>query len=51
VVNAVGEGRAFEVAENEAVLLAADGGEVPVPYGPKAALAAVLWDQVAARLS
>jgi phosphopantothenoylcysteine decarboxylase/phosphopantothenate--cysteine ligase len=51
VVNTVGEGRAFEVTENEAVLLAADGGEVAVPYGPKAGLAAVVWDQVAARLS
>jgi phosphopantothenoylcysteine decarboxylase / phosphopantothenate---cysteine ligase len=51
VVNAVGEGRAFEVADNEAVLLAADGGEVVVPYGPKSALAAVLCDQLAVRLT
>jgi phosphopantothenoylcysteine decarboxylase/phosphopantothenate--cysteine ligase len=51
VVNAVGEGRAFEVADNEAVVLAADGGEVAVPFGPKAALAAVLCDQLAARLT
>jgi phosphopantothenoylcysteine decarboxylase/phosphopantothenate--cysteine ligase len=51
VVNAVGAGRAFEVADNEAVLLAADGGEVVVPYGPKAALAAVLCDQLAVRLT
>jgi phosphopantothenoylcysteine decarboxylase / phosphopantothenate---cysteine ligase len=51
VVNAVGDGRAFEVTDNEAVVLAADGGEVPVPYGPKAALAAAVWDQVAARLA
>jgi len=51
VVNAVGEGRAFETADNEAVVLAADGGEVPVPRGPKAALAAAVWDQVAARLT
>jgi phosphopantothenoylcysteine decarboxylase/phosphopantothenate--cysteine ligase len=47
VVNAVGEGRAFEVADNEAVVLAADGTEVAVPFGPKAALAAVVFDQVA----
>jgi phosphopantothenoylcysteine decarboxylase/phosphopantothenate--cysteine ligase len=51
VVNAVGAGRAFEVAENEAVVLAADGGEVAVPYGPKVGLAATLCDQVAARLT
>ncbi len=50
VVNAVGRGRAFEVADNAAVVLAADGAEVEVPYGPKAALASVVWDLVAARL-
>ncbi len=47
VVNAVGEGRAFEVPDNEAVVLSADGTEVAVPLGPKAALAAVLFDLVA----
>jgi phosphopantothenoylcysteine decarboxylase/phosphopantothenate--cysteine ligase len=50
VVNAVGRNRAFEVADNAAVVLAADGAEVEVPYGPKAALASVVWDLVAARL-
>ena len=50
VVNHVGAGRAFEVAENAAVVLAADGTEVDVPHGPKAALAAAIWDLVAARL-
>jgi phosphopantothenoylcysteine decarboxylase/phosphopantothenate--cysteine ligase len=50
VVNHVGEGRAFEVAENAGVVLAADGTEVEVPHGPKAALAATVWDVVAARL-
>jgi phosphopantothenoylcysteine decarboxylase/phosphopantothenate--cysteine ligase len=50
VVNPVGDGRAFEVADNEAVVLAADGGEVVVPFGPKVALAAVLCDQLARRL-
>jgi phosphopantothenoylcysteine decarboxylase/phosphopantothenate--cysteine ligase len=50
VVNRVGEGRAFEVADNAAVVLAADGTEVDVPRGPKAALAAAVWDLVAARL-
>jgi phosphopantothenoylcysteine decarboxylase / phosphopantothenate---cysteine ligase len=51
VVNAVGADRAFESRDNEAVLLAADGGEVAVPYGPKAGLAAALLDQVARRLT
>jgi phosphopantothenoylcysteine decarboxylase/phosphopantothenate--cysteine ligase len=50
VVNHVGEGRAFEVADNAAVVLAAGGTEVEVPHGPKTALAAVVWDLVAARL-
>jgi phosphopantothenoylcysteine decarboxylase/phosphopantothenate--cysteine ligase len=50
VVNHVGEGRAFEVADNAAVVLAADGAEVDVPHGPKAALAATIWDLVGARL-
>jgi phosphopantothenoylcysteine decarboxylase/phosphopantothenate--cysteine ligase len=50
VVNHVGEGRAFEVAENAAVVLAADGAEIDVPRGPKAVLAATVWDQVAGRL-
>jgi len=51
VVNHVGEGRAFERTENAAVVLAADGTEVEVPHGPKAALAATVWDLVAARLT
>jgi phosphopantothenoylcysteine decarboxylase/phosphopantothenate--cysteine ligase len=50
VVNPVGEGLAFEVEHNSAVVLTADGHEVEVPPGPKAALAAVVWDLVAARL-
>jgi phosphopantothenoylcysteine decarboxylase/phosphopantothenate--cysteine ligase len=51
VVNPVGEDRAFERAENAGVVLAADGAEVEVPHGPKAALAAVVWDLVGARLN
>ncbi|RKN12637.1 bifunctional phosphopantothenoylcysteine decarboxylase/phosphopantothenate--cysteine ligase CoaBC [Streptomyces radicis] len=47
VVNQVGEDRAFGAEENEAVLLAADGGETPVPHGPKEALADEIWDAVA----
>ncbi|WP_079404388.1 bifunctional phosphopantothenoylcysteine decarboxylase/phosphopantothenate--cysteine ligase CoaBC [Streptomyces sp. 3211] len=50
VVNEVGESRTFGSEENEAVILASDGSETPVPYGPKEALADVIWDQVAVRL-
>ncbi|NEA51762.1 phosphopantothenoylcysteine decarboxylase, partial [Streptomyces sp. SID10815] len=50
VVNEVGEDRTFGAEENEAVVLAADGGETPVPHGPKEALAEIVWDLVAARL-
>lgn len=46
VVNQVGNGRGFEVAENSAVILGADGAEWKVPLGPKSALAAVVWDAV-----
>ncbi|MEV8365509.1 bifunctional phosphopantothenoylcysteine decarboxylase/phosphopantothenate--cysteine ligase CoaBC [Streptomyces niveus] len=46
VVNEVGERKTFGAEENEAVILAADGGETPVPYGPKDALADVVWDLV-----
>ncbi|MGG7575032.1 bifunctional phosphopantothenoylcysteine decarboxylase/phosphopantothenate--cysteine ligase CoaBC [Streptomyces sirii] len=51
VVNEVGEHKAFGSAENEAVILAADGTETPVPYGPKEALADTVWDLVAPRLT
>lgn len=50
VVNAVGEGLAFEVSDNSGWLLAADGSESVLPEGPKALLAAQLWDAVARRL-
>ena len=50
VVNAVGQGRAFGQAENAAVILDAAGGEVDVPFGPKAVLAAAICDAIAARL-
>ncbi|MEU9059290.1 bifunctional phosphopantothenoylcysteine decarboxylase/phosphopantothenate--cysteine ligase CoaBC [Streptomyces sp. NPDC048430] len=49
VVNEVGERKTFGAEENEAVVLGADGGETPVPYGPKEALADTVWDLVAAR--
>ncbi|WP_171172192.1 bifunctional phosphopantothenoylcysteine decarboxylase/phosphopantothenate--cysteine ligase CoaBC [Streptomyces sp. I05A-00742] len=51
VVNEVGESRTFGSTENEAVVLAADGGETPVPHGPKEALADIVWDLVAGRLA
>ncbi|MGW8970830.1 bifunctional phosphopantothenoylcysteine decarboxylase/phosphopantothenate--cysteine ligase CoaBC [Streptomyces platensis] len=51
VVNEVGEHKAFGSAENEAVILAADGTETPVPYGPKESLADTVWDLVAPRLA
>jgi len=46
VVNRVGDGIGFEVADNEAVVLGADGSETVVPHGPKAALADVVWNLV-----
>ncbi|MEV1050377.1 bifunctional phosphopantothenoylcysteine decarboxylase/phosphopantothenate--cysteine ligase CoaBC [Streptomyces sp. NPDC049887] len=50
VVNEVGERKTFGSEENEAVVLAADGAETPVPYGPKEGLADTVWDLVGARL-
>jgi phosphopantothenoylcysteine decarboxylase / phosphopantothenate---cysteine ligase len=50
VVNDVSGGAVFGSPENEAVILAADGAAVEVPRGSKAALAHVIWDQVASRL-
>ncbi|HEY8457258.1 MAG TPA: bifunctional phosphopantothenoylcysteine decarboxylase/phosphopantothenate--cysteine ligase CoaBC [Actinopolymorphaceae bacterium] len=49
VVNDVSEGRGFEAEENEAVILDADGSEVPVPRGPKEELAHRIWDLVVAK--
>ncbi|MET9133443.1 bifunctional phosphopantothenoylcysteine decarboxylase/phosphopantothenate--cysteine ligase CoaBC [Streptomyces antibioticus] len=51
VVNEVGERRTFGSEENEAIVLASDGGETPVPHGPKEALAEIVWDLVTARLT
>jgi phosphopantothenoylcysteine decarboxylase / phosphopantothenate---cysteine ligase len=50
VVNQVGGGLAFGTSDNEAVVLAADGGETRVPRGPKEVLAEVIWDLVGSRL-
>ena len=50
VVNKVGDGLAFGTAGNEAEILAADGQQVSVPFGPKESLAEVIWDNVVSRL-
>jgi len=51
VVNPVGGGLGFGTADNEAVIYGADGSATEVLRGPKEALADVVWDLVAARLS
>jgi phosphopantothenoylcysteine decarboxylase / phosphopantothenate---cysteine ligase len=51
VVNAVGEGKAFGQLHNSGMILGADGSQTTVPYGPKALLAAAVWDAAVARLS
>jgi phosphopantothenoylcysteine decarboxylase/phosphopantothenate--cysteine ligase len=50
VVNAVGQGRAFEVEHNAGWLLGDDGTEIDLAEGPKSLLAARVWDAVAVRL-
>jgi phosphopantothenoylcysteine decarboxylase/phosphopantothenate--cysteine ligase len=47
VVNAVGEGRAFETEDNAGWLLSADGDERPIEPGSKARVASDIWDAVA----
>jgi phosphopantothenoylcysteine decarboxylase / phosphopantothenate---cysteine ligase len=49
VVNDVSGGAVFGSADNQAVILTAEGDAVDVPLGTKAALAHVVWDQVARR--
>jgi len=51
VVNPVGNGLGFGTPDNEAVVYGADGSVTPIPRGPKEALADVVWDLVAARLT
>ncbi|MCA1836673.1 MAG: phosphopantothenoylcysteine decarboxylase, partial [Actinobacteria bacterium] len=51
VVNAVGEGRAFEIDQNTGWLLGDDGAETALPEGPKSLLASYVWDAVVARLT
>ena len=48
VVNAVGDGKAFEVEDNAGWLLSADGAERPIELGSKARLATEVWDAVVA---
>ncbi len=51
VVNEVGVDRVFGQATNQAVILGADGSEVVVPSGRKAAVAAAVWDAVSVQRS
>jgi phosphopantothenoylcysteine decarboxylase/phosphopantothenate--cysteine ligase len=51
VVNRVGVGTAFGQPDNAAVILDDAGGSVDVPLGPKARLAAAVWDAVIQRLT
>jgi phosphopantothenoylcysteine decarboxylase/phosphopantothenate--cysteine ligase len=51
VVNRVGDGLGFEVADNAAAVLGSDGSRTDVPLGPKEDLADVVWDLVVARLA
>ncbi|BBZ33974.1 bifunctional phosphopantothenoylcysteine decarboxylase/phosphopantothenate--cysteine ligase CoaBC [Mycolicibacterium confluentis] len=50
VVNAVGDGRAFEVDNNDGWLLAADGTESALEHGSKTLMASRIVDSVAALL-
>ena len=50
VVNAVGDGRAFEVDSNDGWLLAADGTEVALEHGSKTLMASRIVDAIAAVL-
>jgi len=50
VVNRVGDGHAFDVPDNAAVILGADGSTVDVPLSSKDAVAHAVWDAVVARL-
>ena len=50
VVNAVGDGRAFEVDSNDGWLLSADGTEVALEHGSKTLMASRIVDAIAAAL-
>ncbi|WP_019853686.1 bifunctional phosphopantothenoylcysteine decarboxylase/phosphopantothenate--cysteine ligase CoaBC [Actinopolyspora mortivallis] len=51
VVNAVGDGRAFEVEDNAGWLLATSGERRPLPHGAKSLLASRVWDAVGERFA
>jgi phosphopantothenoylcysteine decarboxylase / phosphopantothenate---cysteine ligase len=51
VVNQVGNGLAFGTADNEALVLAADGSQVRLPRAAKDDIADSIWDLVTARLT
>jgi phosphopantothenoylcysteine decarboxylase/phosphopantothenate--cysteine ligase len=51
VVNDVSAGQVFGTDDNEVTVLSADGGLTPVRAGRKDAVAAGVWDVVAARLA
>ncbi len=51
VVNDVGGDKAFGTPDNAATILGRDGSATDVPRGPKEALADVIWDLAAARLT
>jgi phosphopantothenoylcysteine decarboxylase / phosphopantothenate---cysteine ligase len=50
IVNAVGEGRAFEVDSNDGWLLTADGNEVALEHGSKTLMASRIVDAIVAFL-
>ena len=50
VVNQVGENLTFGAPDNAGVVLSASGHEREIPRGSKEALAAVVWDEIAALL-
>jgi phosphopantothenoylcysteine decarboxylase/phosphopantothenate--cysteine ligase len=51
VVNAVGEGRAFEVDSNDGWLLASDGTEIALEHGSKTLMASRIVDAIGAFLN
>jgi phosphopantothenoylcysteine decarboxylase/phosphopantothenate--cysteine ligase len=51
VVNAVGDGKAFEQDDNAGWLLSPDGTETAIPHGRKTQVASAVWDAVTVRLT
>jgi phosphopantothenoylcysteine decarboxylase/phosphopantothenate--cysteine ligase len=50
VVNAVGEGKAFETEDNSGWLLSVDGSERAIALGSKSQMASDIWDAVVASI-